>query len=195
MAHRRKFSLSLLVMFLGPQLFSQKQFPVMFDVQLCDQNTVAIHWTRQQADSFDYALQKSEDEKTWETIANINAQPLPYYDYIDLHATTGVSFYRIARSERGKLVAASDVKSLKISSANKLYLWPTPANNVLHVKSPFVNGTIDIIDCDGRFIRKITVIDSITNVPLQTLPAGMYFVHARHGEDVFVDRFIKQGHH
>ena len=194
MANDRKLLIGLLVsLFLGQNILSQKPLPVAFDVQLCDRNTVSIHWTRPRADSFDYVLQKGMDEKTWETIANINFQPLPYYDYIDLHATSGVNFYRIALRKGGELVAVSDVKWIKIRNANRLYLWPTPANNILHIRSPFVNGNMDIIDCDGRFIRKITIIDSITNVSLQTLPGGMYFIHVRHGNDVLVERFIKQG--
>lgn len=196
MAKGNKLSFGLLVcLFLGHiNILSQKQLPIAFDVQLCDQNTVNIYWTRARPDSFDYVLQKSGDEKNWETIANnINSRPLPFYDYIDLEGTRDISFYRIAQREHGKVLAVSDVKSVKVNKANKLHVWPTPANNILHVQSPFVNGNIDIIDCDGRFIRKITIIDSITSVPLQALPGGMYFIHLRHGKDVLVKRFIKQG--
>jgi len=179
-------------------IFSQKIIPIAFDVQLCDRNTAAIQWTRPGEDSFDYVLEKSADGMSWEMIASINSQPLPYYDYIDLHTTTGISYYRITQRRHDELVAVSDTKWIKVingtkvSNAHKLYIWPTPANDILHVRSPFVNGNLDVIDSDGRFVRKITMIDFITNVPVQALPGGMYFIRVRHGKDILVEKFIKQ---
>jgi len=116
----------------------------------------------------------------------------PCYDYIDLHIAEGFNYYRIAQRKHEELVAVSDTKKIQTNSADKLYIWPTPANDILHVRLPFVNGSMDIIDTEGRFIRKITIIDSITNVSLQVLPTGMYFIHARHGKDILVAKFIKQ---
>jgi type IX secretion system substrate protein len=180
------------LLFGGIQVFSQKQMSVAFDVQVCDRNTVMIQSTRPESDSFEYVLEKSWDDKNWERIADIKSQLLPYYDYIDLDATSTLGYYRIAQRKHGQLVAVSETKSVQVGSPAKLYLWPTPANDILHVQSPFVNGNIDIIDGDGRLVRKMTVTDPITHVQLQALPAGMYFIRLRHGNDILVERFIKQ---
>ena len=181
-----------LLMGAGIQVFSQKPISVTFDVQVCDRNTVMIHWTRPGSDSFDYALEKSLDERKWERIADMNSQLLPYYDYIDLDATATTRYYRIAQRKHDQLVAISETKCVQVENGDKLYLWPAPANDILHVRSPFVNGNIDIIDGDGRLVRKMTVTDPITHVQLQALPAGMYFMRVRHGNDILVERFIKQ---
>jgi len=194
MANFKKMGICVVgLLFFGQvQVFSQQKLSVPFDVQLCDRNTVMINWTRPAADSVNYVLEKSGDEKIWKVIADINSQLSPCYDYVDLHATTGTAFYRIAQRKRGQLVGVSDSKWIKISKPGKIYLWPTPANDILHVRTPFITGNMDIIDCDGRFIRKITIIDSVTDVPLQAFPNGMYFIHLRHGKDVLVEKFIKQ---
>jgi len=172
-------------------VFCQKKISISFDVQLCDRSTASIQWTTPVKDSFDYILEKSRDAKTWERIANISSQLSPYYEYIDLHAGN-VSYYRIAQRRHEELVALSDTKWIKVNSLDNLSIWPTPANDILHIRSPFVNGVIDVIDVDGRFIRKITIIDSISDISLHAFPAGMYFIQARHGKDVLVEKFIKQ---
>ena len=174
------------------QVFSQKKISIPFDIQLTDYHTVTIQWTRQEQDGFDYNLEKSRDEKTWARIANINSQLSPCYDYIDLHADEGINYYRIVQRKHEELVAVSDSKKIQTRSPDKLYIWPTPANDILHVRSPFISGSMDIIDTEGRFIRKITIIDSITDVPLQALPTGMYFIHVRHGNNILVAKFTKQ---
>ena len=155
-------------------------------------HTVNIQWTRPGEDGFDYNLEKSRDEKTWVRIANMSSQLSPCYDYIDLKVTGGTNYYRIVQRKHEELVAVSDSKKIQTRSPDKLYIWPTPANDILHVRSPFISGSMDIIDTEGRFIRKITTIDSITDVPLQALPTGMYFIHVRHGNNILVAKFIKQ---
>jgi hypothetical protein len=174
------------------QVFSQKKISIAFDVQLADYHTVTIQWTRPEADSFDYVLEKSGDEKTWARIANIYSQLSPCYDYIDLHAAEGINYYRIVQRKHEEMVAVSATKKIQTHSADKLYIWPTPANDIVHVRSPFVNGNIDIIASDGQLIRKISITDLITDVSLQALPSGMYFIHVRHGKDILIDKFIKQ---
>ena len=172
--------------------FSQKRIPVEFDARLSDRTTVTIHWTKPQEDSFDYVLEKSVDAKTWQTIAHIRSELSPCYDYIDLQLKDGISYYRIAHKSQGQLLAVSDAKWIKTTNADKLYIWPTPANDILHIRSPFVNGHMNIIDSDGRLVRKIAIVDFITEVPLQALPSGIYFIQVRHGKDLLVEKFLKQ---
>ena len=172
--------------------FSQKRIPLAFDVKLSDRTTVTIHWTKPQDDSFDYALEKSVDANTWQTIAHISYELSPCYDYIDLQLKNGIYYYRITQKRQGQLLAVSDTKWVKTTNADKLYIWPTPANDILHIRSPFVNGNMDIINSDGRLVRKISIIDFITDVPLQALPSGIYFIQVRHGKDLLVEKFLKQ---
>ena len=174
------------------QVSSQKKISIAFDVQRGDRHTITIEWTRPEEDGFDYVLEKSRDEKTWAGIANVNSQLSPCYDYVDLHAAEGTHYYRIVQRKQEELVAVSDTKKIQTRSTDKLYIWPTPANDILHVRSPFVNGSMDIIGPEGRLIRKIAIIDFITDVPLQALPGGMYFIHVRNGKDILVAKFIKQ---
>ena len=180
------------LLLLASHVFSQKKITIVFDVQRSDRHTVTMQWIRPGEDSFDYVLEKNRDEKTWERIANISTQLTPCYDNIDLQAAEGVNYYRIVQRNHGELVAVSEAKSIEVINPDRLYIWPTPANNILHVRSPFVNGSMDINDAEGRFIRKIIISNFIIDVPIQALPTGMYFLHIRHGKDILVAKFIKQ---
>ena len=184
-------SIGLLLVLQGTA-FSQKKIPVEFDVQPGDQSTVIVHWTTAGEDSFDYVLEKSLDAKMWQTMTHINFQLSPCYDYIDLQLKDSITYFRIALKSQGQLVAVSDTKSIKTTNANKLYIWPTPANDILHIRSPFVNGNLDMISSDGRLVRKLSIIDFRTDVPLQALPNGIYFIQVRHGKDLLVEKFLKQ---
>jgi hypothetical protein len=180
------------LVFVQTAVFSQERIPVAFDVNLSDRTTITIHWTRPQADSSDYVLEKSVDAKTWQTIAHISSELSPCYDYIDLQLKDGINYYRIATKSEGQLLAVSDTKWIKTTNPDKLYFWPTPANDIVHIRSPFVNGNMAIINSDGRLVRKISIIDFITDVPLQALPSGIYFIQVRHGKDLLVEKFLKQ---
>ena len=174
------------------QVFSQYKISVPFDVQPGERHSVVIECTRPRTDNLDYALERSPDEKMWAIIANISSQLSPHYAYHDWHPAEGLNYYRIVQKRHEERIAVSETKCIQIRNAGRLYIWPSPANDILHVRSPFINGYMDIIDSQGRFIRKVTIIDSITDVSLQALPTGMYFIHLRHGTEILVDKFIKQ---
>ncbi len=174
------------------QIFSQYKISVPFDVQLGERHSVVIECTKPPTDNLNYLLERSPDEKLWEIIANISSQLSPHYAYYDWHPAEGLNYYRIVQKRHGERIAVSETKCIQIRNAGKLYIWPTPANDILHVRSPFINGNLDIIDSQGRFIRKVTIVDSITDVPIYALPTGMYFIHLRHGTEILVDKFIKQ---
>jgi len=186
-------AVTVLLLVRPEQVHTQNKTSISFNIQPGSNRSVIIQWTvNQETGALEYFVEKSTDKKTWEVISTPVYQVSHDYSYTDLCPLEGLNYYRVT-SIRGKdRIVLTDVKWIQVSNADKLYIWPTPTNDILHVRSPFFSGYMDIIDSDGRFVKRITMIDFITNVPVQALPGGMYFIRVRHGKDVLVEKFIKQ---
>jgi hypothetical protein len=63
---------------------------------------------------------------------------------------------------------------------------------VLHVKTPFVTGSIDIYDEGGMFILKQSINNFITDIATGRLSKGIYFLHIRHDKETFTEKFVKE---
>lgn len=184
---------TLVLLLINPgQVHSQTKPVISFDVQPGKNRTVTIQWsTGLGIDSFDYKVEKSKDKKTWETIAHVAPQLSHNYSGIDFHPVEGINYYRIRQTGRKGQFSFTEIKWIQISKAGKLYIWPNPANDILHVKSPFVKGSMNIVDAGGKFIFKISITDFITDVPTTRLSKGIYFLHVNHDSEVLVEKFVK----
>jgi hypothetical protein len=51
---------------------------------------------------------------------------------------------------------------------------------------------MDIVDSRGKLIRKIIITDFITDLHIGSLAKGIYFLHIRNGNQLLVEKFIKE---
>jgi hypothetical protein len=69
---------------------------------------------------------------------------------------------------------------------------PFTSFDVLHIRTSFTNGTIDVIDVSGRILHKEPVDAFTTDVPVGQLPNGIYFVWVRYDNNKkAVAKFVK----
>jgi hypothetical protein len=182
----------LLFMGVG-QLHSQTETFTAFNVQPGQNRSVIIYWViRPAIDSFDYVLQRSKDAKTWETIANPGFHLSHNYSHIDMHPAEGMNYYRVIQFRSKQQIGASDTKWIQVSNAGRLYMWPNPANDILHVRSPFVKGSMQVVSPAGQLMMKLSITNAVTDVPMRSLARGTYFIHVMYGKEILVERFIKQ---
>ena len=173
------------------QLHSQTKLSISLDVQPGNNHTVVIQWnSKLEIDSFNYVLEKSTDKQTWQTVAE-TPQSLKGYSSVDYHPAEGLNYYRLKQTKSNGEFLLTEIKWIQINNAGKLYLWPNPATSVLHIKTPFGKGSIDIVDSEGKFILKISVINFITDIPTANLPKGIYFLHIKHDKKIFIEKFVK----
>lgn len=174
------------------QLHSQTKLSIAFDVWPGTNHTVVIQWnSKLEIDSLNYVIEKSTDKQTWQTIARIATQSSHAYSSIDSHPSAGLNYYRIKQMQNDGQIFFTDVKWIQINNADKFFLWPNPATSVLHIKTPFGKGSIDMFDSEGRFILKISINNFITDIPTANLSKGIYFLHIRHDKKTFTEKFVK----
>jgi hypothetical protein len=73
-------------------------------------------------------------------------------------------------------------------------IFPNPASSALQIRSDALqSGTlIRILDNQGRILRTVASTGITTTVPVQDLPAGMYYVHLMMDGQAIVKRWVKQ---
>lgn len=165
---------------------------VSLSVQEGTNHTVNIQWTTNDRPvNLVCTVERSTDKENWERVARMANQFSYNYFAIDSCPFTGSNYYRIKFSNAEGQIFFSDVQCLQITVPAKLYTWPNPANEVLHIRSPYAEGNIDIIDAEGKFINKIFLTNYITDVHIAHLPKGMYFLHLRYNNRVLTKEFLK----
>jgi hypothetical protein len=175
----------------GP-LHSQTKPFIFFDIRPSADHTVLTQWHMPpEVDTLPFQVEKSRDNRTWERIASVSAHLSHQYSYKDIHPGEGLIYYRVSQVDtRGKSLYSA-INWVQFSETGKLYIWPNPTKDVLHVKTPYTNGSIDIINSEGKYILKITITNLITDVPTLRLSKGIYFLHVRHEKEILVGKFVK----
>lgn len=174
-------------------LFSQTNPFVSFDVQPGAGCSILIQWEIfPDMDTLKYEVEKSTDKQKWEVITKMDAKSSHKYFTMDTEPVDSFNYYRVRQIDnRGKYVY-SDTKWIQINTASDIFIWPNPARDLLHLKTPFLNGNIDMMDTGGKLIRKIIITDFITDISIGSLAKGVYFLHIRHESQFLVQKFMKE---
>jgi hypothetical protein len=80
----------------------------------------------------------------------------------------------------------------KLSSADKIRMYPVPASSVLNISNVPNLRSIEILDVAGKVIQTInTSSDELIQVPVAKLRRGMYMIRFNTTEGKVVKRFVK----
>lgn len=74
----------------------------------------------------------------------------------------------------------------------KVFIWPNPASDELHVQMPYVKGTMDITDMTGRVIWKNTITSNSEVISIKQLGAGIYVLRIKYNDKTYVEKFVKE---
>ena len=185
---------SFVFLLISPGLLHSQTKPfILFDVLPGADHTVLTQWRMTpEIDTLPFEVERSRDKRTWERIASVAAHSSHQYSSTDTQPGEGLIYYRVRQvGSKGKFLYTG-VNWVQISETGKLYIWPNPAKSVLHVKTPYVKGSMDIIDPGGKHILKITITDFITDIPTIRLSKGIYFLHVRYENEILVEKFVKE---
>jgi hypothetical protein len=173
-------------------MYSQDRSFVYFDVRPADNQKALIQWNVNPAgDTFSFELQKSNDLTNWKVIAYFSPDLLHQYSYTD-SLQNGVLYYRVRQIKADKSLLYSQIRWVQVNKTGKLYIWPSPAKNLLHLKTSFNSGSIDVVDESGRYVFKIFITGYITDISIARLAKGIYFLQVKHGDEILKEKFIKE---
>ena len=76
---------------------------------------------------------------------------------------------------------------------NEITVWPNPASDRLFIKMPnAVSTEVNNIDLNGHVHKKNFYNSNQIDVSLGDMPSGIYLVKIISGNNVFIEKFIKQ---
>ncbi|HET9432082.1 MAG TPA: T9SS type A sorting domain-containing protein [Chitinophagaceae bacterium] len=184
----------IFLMFLvSGSLYSQKDSLLSFDVQPGNGNTVLIEWrVFQENDTLPFEVERSADNNFWKRIAIVPSQLSKEYTYIDRQPEEGFNFYRVRKTGGSIISEFSLVNWVQITKTGKLYIWPNPTRDILHVRTSFLNGLIDVVDSEGKLVLRVAITNYITDVPTTRMSRGIYFLYVKFDDDILAERFVKE---
>lgn len=148
---------------------------------------VKLTWKpSQQQGSFLYILERSSDNRNWNTIAKGSdlSFSVNKISYIDADPLNGRNFYRIKIIGTGNHITYSVVRTVEFNKANKISVWPNPVTSELFIRNGNENAVVTVFNQAGSKIRAFRIGNGINNINVKNLPSGKYFMVVRTTEGV-----------
>ena len=163
-----------------------------FTIELNTSGSVYIQWkTTADYKNAAFEIERSADQRKWISVHSVRPQLNTQFSFLDDDPLNGRNYYRIKLAAESA-VLYSDVRSINIGDETECYIWPQPATDILHIRVSFSYGTLEIIDGSGRTAEKRSITGFRTDVPINHLPSGGYFLRIKTQDKIWIKKFIKQ---
>jgi Secretion system C-terminal sorting domain len=169
----------------------------------CSDDKVIISWqTAQEINSSHFEIQSSIDGRIWRVAGNVNAAGYSpaAIDYGFTDAAAGKKYYRLRMVDKDGTFKYSGV--VVVNCSNRLMYvtaYPNPAKNNLLVTLTGINRSsiwLQIINTTGQQVWQQQVLlvnnNGRIDVPVQHLPAGIYYIKITEPGYLQTSSFIKQ---
>jgi hypothetical protein len=149
-----------------------------------------------------YGVQTSANGSTWNKIGFLHAEvggQMNHYDFLDVHPSPGISFYRLqlldmdGRYRYSKMIS---VKNQYLSAKLNLNIYPNPVKqgniSIFIDQTPLPGAKIRLIGAAGEVLKEVLIDHSEVELDISDLAPGLYFVWLNSGEDTLVKRVLIQ---
>ena len=152
---------------------------ISFNAALSFNKSVLIDWESYQEDGLNhYAIQRSSDNISFETIAKITPNDKQYYHLEDYAPLPEDSYYRLKMVNSDGSFHYSAIKSIYLEEKylNAINVFPNPFHNEISITyhRSNDNGNIQILDINGQVLQTVPAYQK--NIFLGNLHQGIYFV-------------------
>lgn len=115
------------------------------------------------------------------------------YQYTDLTPLNGRNYYRLKATGNG-LSNYSVVRTVYFDDSKNWLLYPNPAQDIINLKNQAGVSTavlLRIADATGKTVLQRNTSNTIIQLDIRTLPAGLYYLEILQGNKREVKSFIK----
>ncbi len=151
-----------------------------------------------------FNVQRSNDGSTFTTIGKVagagNSNVTVNYDYSDRNVDAGTAVYRLEMVDfDGSVEYSNTVTLTRRADFGIVELAPVPAVNLINVAFNSVEEAttrIEVLSVSGKILKAIDV-DAVTGinrvqVDLETLTSGIYLISVANGDNLEINKFIKE---
>ncbi len=153
-------------------------------------SVIRIQWTAYaEQNTFQYKLEKSTDGIHFSTLRKItpfeNKDIENEYSTLDLSPVKGMNYYRIRElMNNGSAVVSAIIKISWNEVKRNISAYPNPVSDVttIQIEGKELSGTIAILSNNyGSVVRKIKISNSLEQINMKGLPAGLYLLRFENG--------------
>jgi Secretion system C-terminal sorting domain len=149
------------------------------------QKQTIINWQVQESNVANYAVEKSIDGITFNSIVTVNSKGYGtnIYNYTDVQAVNGIVYYRIKQIGVDGRINYSTIIKLSNQQVGKLSVYPNPIKDVftLSVDNSLLNSLATLIDSKGAVIKQIKITQLQMQINVSELPKGTYIIKTTNG--------------
>lgn len=160
------------------------------------QNNVLLQWsTTNEINTQSFVVEHSMDGITYisvGTVAAVNTSGDHQYLFEHKDAGEGVHYYRLKMKDIDGAYTYSFVATAKINQPVLIVAYPNPVLSTLYLKNTPAGTVIQLLAQDGRLIRQQTAQGTLTNINMQSLPAGVYLVQCLYNQTKTQFKIVKQ---
>ncbi len=168
---------------------------IKFIIRVINNHNVGLEWqVADQVNVSHYEIEMSNDATKYTKIGEVTAIDKKLdYQFSDLNPSlTKTNFYRIKEVDNDGKYIYSPVRFVKFD-ISAITITPNPASTYINIISTIENLRITVYDAAGRKIISQKLSGNSINIPIASLPNGIYTVVADdNGKKVDSKKIVKQ---
>ncbi|MDG1475829.1 MAG: T9SS type A sorting domain-containing protein [Vicingaceae bacterium] len=165
----------------------------------CQNDNPKLSWVTSSEINNDYfTIEKSDDAVNFEAIATVegngNSSIINNYTWTDDSPINGTIYYRLKQTDFNGAFEYLGIRTVTCEQATDISIYPNPFENSFTVQlsdNTTYPITIEVIDYLGRKVYEQQVETTITEIELNNLPAGTYFIRTFNETTQVVERIVK----
>lgn len=165
----------------------------------CQENQPTLTWTTSSEINNDYfTIERSDDAEIYESIGTVagngNSNIMNYYTWSDDNPLDGMVYYRLKQTDFDGASKYYGVKTVTCKPPINMGIYPNPFENKFTVElseNTIYPIKIEVIDFLGRKVYAQQVETTVTEIELNNLPLGTYFIRTVSETSQVVERIVK----
>ena len=171
---------------------------INFDAK-CQNETPKLSWTTASEINNDYfTIERSSDAINFEAIATVNGNgnisTQLNYSWTDNNALNGTVYYRLKQTDFNGAFEYHGIRTVTCEKATEISIYPNPFESSFTVQLSENTSypiTVEVIDYLGRKVHSEIIENNATEIELNELPTGTYFVKVVNETTQTVERMVK----
>ena len=163
-----------------------------------EENFVKLEWsTTTEITNNRFEVLRSKNGKDFELIGTVDGNGTTslrnkyiFYDKLPLN---GTNYYQLIQFDQDGTSSKFSIKQVRFFQSDQNFIYPNPAMKEATIT--FAPGTsqIELTDLNGKVISRLNIplIATQTEIPLNELPSGTYFVRLKIQGELVVKKLVK----
>ena len=174
-----------------------------FRATLQPDGSVKLLWTAASWQNVDrWEIERSTNARNFEPIGQVqppnSSGQSKMFGYVDTQPFAGMNYYRLKMKDLDNHFSYSQIEQVEVKPAFSMTAMPNITQDVLSVKFTMQRNAnpleLTLIDFFGSVVYQKSIShtsgDFVETIPVEHLPAGAYFLKAKAGEEMVMEKVV-----